>query len=137
MRWMGLDVGDRRIGVAISDPLEITAQSHSVIERQSLLLDLEKIHRLITDYGVEGLVVGLPMNMNGSEGPMAEKVRRFAADLEKITGLAPRFCDERLSTVSAQRALLEADMSRSKRKQTVDKTAAAIILQNFLDGNRR
>lgn len=136
MRWMGLDVGDRRIGVALSDPLEITAQGHSFIERRGLQLDLAKIQRLIEDYNVEGLVIGLPVNMNGSEGPMAEKVRQFAAELEKLTGLKPNFYDERLSTVSAQRVLLEADVSRSKRKKSVDQLAAAIILQNFLDGKR-
>lgn len=137
MRWMGLDVGARRIGIALSDPLELTAQGHSVLERTGLNKDLTALHQLITDYHVEGLVVGLPVNMNGSEGPMAEQVRQFAAALEQLTGLAPVFWDERLSTIAAQRLLIMADISRRKRKQTVDKTAAAIILQNFLDSLRR
>lgn len=137
MRWMGLDVGMRRIGIAFSDPLELTAQGHSVLERIGLAKDLAALQRLIVDYHVEGVVVGLPINMNGTEGPMAEQVRQFAAALEKLTGLSPLFWDERLSTVAAQRVLIAADVSRRKRKQTVDQMAAAIILQNFLNSPRR
>lgn len=137
MRWMGLDIGDKRIGIALSDPLEITAQGHSMLERRGLSHDLEHLRQIVVDYEVTGIVCGLPVNMNGSEGPMAEKVRQFAKALAEITGMQPVFQDERLSTASAQRVLIEADMSRSKRRQKVDQLAAVIILQNFLDSRSR
>lgn len=133
MRWMALDVGDSRIGVALSDPLEITAQGKTVIHRSGNVKDLEKINSIIKEYEVEGLVLGLPVNMNGTHGPMTEKVRKFGDELQKVCSLEPVYWDERLSTTSAQRVLIEADMSRSKRRNTVDQVAAVIILQNFLD----
>lgn len=137
MRWIGLDVGERRIGVALSDPLEITAQGHSVLKRVGLRKDLEELQKIIIDNEVTGLVLGLPVNMNGSHGPMTEKIRHFATALEKVSGLTPVFWDERLSTMAAQRVLIEADMSRSRRRETVDQVAATIILQNFLDNRAR
>lgn len=137
MRWMGLDFGERRIGIAFSDPLELTAQAYAFRERSaSLRTDLEFFHKLIHTYGVEGVVLGLPKNMNGSEGPMAEKVRDFGKILEESEGLTVVYWDERLSTNSAHRVLLEADLSRRKRRGKVDQLAAAIILQNFLDSRR-
>ncbi len=137
MRWMGLDIGEKRIGIALSDPLEITAQSHSMLERRGLSHDLEQLRQIVVDNEVTGIVCGLPINMNGSEGPMAEKVRQFGEALGKMTGIQPVFWDERLSTASAQRVLIEADLSRGKRRQKVDQLAAAIILQNFLNSRRR
>lgn len=134
MRWLGLDLGERRIGLALSDPLELTAQALSVWQRKgSLQQDLKYLQKVIQEYEVEGLVLGLPKNMNGTEGPMADKVRNFGAALEKLCGISIEFWDERLSTVSAQRVLIEADLSRKKRKGKIDQVAAAIILQNFLD----
>ncbi len=138
MRWLGIDLGERRIGLALSDPLEITAQSFGVWQRNgSLKQDINYIQQLIQEKEVDGLVMGLPKNMNGSEGPMAEKVRSFGQELAEMTGLNIIYWDERLSTCSAEQVLLEADMSRRKRKQKIDQVAAAIILQNFLDSQKR
>lgn len=133
MRWMGLDIGLRRIGIAISDPLELLAQGHSVLERHKVGHDLEALTHIIGAEMVEGIVVGLPKNLNGTEGVMAEKIRNFGEQLKKKTGLPLVFWDERLSTVAAERVLLEADLSRKKRKQKIDQVAAVIILQNYLD----
>jgi putative pre-16S rRNA nuclease len=134
MRWLGLDLGERRIGLALSDPLELTAQALSVWQRKgSLQQDLKYLYKVIQDYEVGGLVLGLPKNMNGSEGPMANKIRDFGAALEELCSISIEYWDERLSTASAQRVLIEADLSRKKRKGKIDQVAAAIILQNFLD----
>lgn len=134
MRWMGLDVGQRRIGIALSDPLELFAQGYGVLERcASLNQDFRALKEIIDKEAVEGIVVGLPRNMDGTEGIMAEKVREFSKRLEERTGLPLFFWDERLSTVAAERVLLEADLSRKKRKQKIDQVAAVFILQNFLD----
>jgi putative Holliday junction resolvase len=136
MRWLGLDFGERRIGVAVSDPLGITAQGVSVIERVgSVKKDLELIQKLIHTYEVDGIVLGLPKNMNGTEGPAAEKVREFGRLLEEKSLLKVVYWDERLSTSSAHRVMIDADLSRRKRKANVDRVAAVIILQNFLDFN--
>ncbi|MGE5607105.1 MAG: Holliday junction resolvase RuvX [Bacteroidota bacterium] len=138
MRWMGLDVGQRRIGIALSDPLEFFAQGHSVLERQnSPTRDIEALTEIIDMEKVEGIVVGLPKNLNGTEGVMAEKIREFGGKLEQKTGLPLVFWDERLSTVAAERVLLEADLSRKKRKQKIDQVAAVLILQNYLDYRKR
>lgn len=138
MRWMGLDVGQRRIGIALSDPLELFAQGHSVLERQSSpARDLEALTEIISREKVEGIVVGLPKNLNGTEGVMAEVIREFGRKLEQATGLPLVFWDERLSTVAAERVLLEADLSRKKRKQKIDQVAAVLILQNYLDYRKR
>ncbi|NLY74661.1 MAG: Holliday junction resolvase RuvX [Firmicutes bacterium] len=138
MRWLGLDVGQRRIGIALSDPLELFAQGYSVLERsQSLNRDLEYLSGVIARETVEGIVIGLPKNMNGTEGPMAEKVRDFGRRLEEKTGLPVIFWDERLTTLAAERTLLEADLSRKKRKQKIDQVAAVFILQNYLDYRRK
>lgn len=133
MRWLGLDVGDKTIGVAVSDPLNITAQAVEVIRRRSDDADFARLGELARQYEVTGIVVGLPRNMNGTLGPRSQLVRAFAALTIERLGLPVREWDERLSTVAAQRSLLEADMSRAGRRKVVDKVAAAIILQNFLD----
>jgi putative Holliday junction resolvase len=133
MRWLGLDFGERRIGVAVSDPLAITAQGVAVIERAGLKKDLELIQQIIHTYEVDGIVLGLPKNMNGTEGPAAEKVRDFGRRLEERSALKVVYWDERLSTNSAQRVMIDADLSRRKRKANIDRLAAIIILQNYLD----
>jgi putative Holliday junction resolvase len=134
---MGLDYGDKRIGVALSDAFGWTAQGLEVIERKTENGHLERIRELVRDNGVEAVVVGLPKNMNGTIGPRGEICMAFAEELRQTLGLPVHLWDERLTTVSAQRTLLEADVSRRKRKQVVDKMAAAILLQNYLDSRQK
>lgn len=134
MRWLSIDFGEKRIGIAVSDPLAITAQGVTVIQRnQSIKKDLELIRQMVHTYEVNSIVLGLPKNMNGTEGPVAEKVRRFGALLEKELEIKIIYWDERLSTSSAQRVMIDADVSRKKRKEKIDQVAAVIILQNYLD----
>jgi len=134
MRIMGLDVGSRRIGIALSDPMRIVAGGHSVLTRSSMQRDLEHFKQLCLNNEVELIVLGLPRNMDGSLGPKAIEVQDFGRQLQEYTGLPLAFWDERLSTVAAEKVLLEADLSRSKRKKVIDKLAAVTILQNYLDG---
>lgn len=133
MRIMGLDIGSKTIGVAISDPLGLTAQGLTTIRRRNRADDLATLQELARQYNVTQVVVGLPRNMNGSYGPQAELVRQFAAKIEKALGLPLHFYDERLTTVAAGKALLEADVSRKNRRKVIDQVAATIILQGFLD----
>ncbi|RAR40532.1 Holliday junction resolvase RuvX [Paenibacillus sp. MDMC362] len=133
---MGLDYGDRRIGVAISDVFGWTAQGVEVIERRRDEGELDRIAALVKDNEVGEIVVGLPKNMNGTIGPRGEICMEFASILRESLSLPVHLWDERLSTVSAERTLLEADVSRKKRKQVVDKMAASLILQNYLDSKR-
>lgn len=134
MRILGLDVGEQRIGVALSDPLGWTAQGLCTLERsQEEEKDVNRLNQIIKEYEVEKVVVGLPKNMNGSLGPQAQKVQDFAQKLEAVCGVAVIFWDERLSTVLAKRTLLDADVSRKKRKRVIDKMAAVVILQSYLD----
>jgi putative Holliday junction resolvase len=134
MRWLGLDLGARRIGIALSDLLELTAQGYSYRERTTLKNDLEFFKNLIRDHEITGVVIGMPVNMDGTEGPAAEKARFFGAELQKnLNNVEVVFWDERLSTSAAQRVLIEADLSRRKRRFKVDQVAAVIILQNYLD----
>jgi putative Holliday junction resolvase len=137
MRWLGLDLGEKRIGIALSDPLEITAQPHSFRIRSTLKEDLNFFKRFIVENQVDGIVIGLPVNMNGTMGPGTEKVRIFGTELQKVTEKEPVYWDERLSTAAALQVLIAADVSRGKRRERVDKLAAVIILQNFLDARRR
>ncbi len=133
MRIMGLDVGEKRIGVAVSDGLGITAQGITVIQRRDVNADTGRLKSLIAEHEVGEIVVGRPLNFNNTEGPKAKEIAAFAAELEKAVNLPVRLWDERLSTVSAERVLLEGDTSRAKRRQVIDKLAAQIILQNYLD----
>ena len=133
MRIMALDVGSKRIGVALSDPLKITAQGLETFHRKNLEEDVAGLWKLIDEHEVSQLVVGLPKNMDGSEGFKVEEVRQFIADLTAERQIETIWVDERLTTVSAERALLEADVSRAKRKKVIDKMAATIILQSYLD----
>lgn len=137
MKWMGLDYGDRTIGVALSDELGWTAQGLEVIRRTSKAADLARLGEIIREHGVEEIVVGLPKNMNNTIGPRGELSMEFAQLLQTKFGLPVHLWDERLTTVSAERALLEADVSRKKRRQVIDKMAASLILQGYLDSNKR
>ncbi|AWZ48757.1 Holliday junction resolvase RuvX [Hathewaya limosa] len=133
MRILGLDVGDRTIGVAISDPLGFTAQGITTIRRKNETYDLEELKKICDEYKVEKIVCGLPKNMNGTLGPQGEKVVNFAEKIKEFLNLEIIFWDERLTTVAAHRAMLEADLSRKKRKTIVDKVASTYILQGYLD----
>ena len=133
MRILGLDIGDRTIGVAVSDPLGITAQGITTIRRKSIEKDLEELKKICEEYSVESIVAGLPKNMNGTLGPQSEKVISFCDLIKKDINLPINMWDERLTTVAANRAMLEADLSRAKRKKIVDKMAAIYILQGYLD----
>lgn len=133
MRILGLDIGDRTIGVAVSDPLGLTAQGITTIRRKSIEKDLEEIKKICDEYSVESIVSGLPKNMNGTLGPQSEKVISFCDLIKKDINLPINMWDERLTTVAAHRAMLEADLSRAKRKKIVDKMAAIYILQGYLD----
>ena len=133
MRILGLDIGDRTIGVAISDPLGYTAQGITTIRRKIDPLDIEEVRKICENYNVEKIVSGLPKNMNGTVGPQGEKVMEFCDKLKDSLNINIEYWDERLTTVAAHRAMLEADMSRAKRKKIVDKIAATYILQGYLD----
>ncbi|MCI3923684.1 Holliday junction resolvase RuvX [Paenibacillus sp. TRM 82003] len=133
MRIMGIDYGDRHIGVAVSDELFLTAQGVSTVRNSRDERMLNDIGALAEKYGVGEIVVGLPKNMNGSIGPRGQIAEAFAEALRTKLGLPVTLWDERLTTMSAQRTLIEADVSRKKRKEVIDKMAAALILQNYMD----
>lgn len=138
-RILGLDVGDKRIGVAVSDPMLIVANSVESYERRSQADDLSYFVKICDEKDVHLIVCGLPRNMNGTCGTQAEKVQEYAALVQEATGRPIEFWDERLTTVMVERTLLEADVSRKKRRKVVDKLAATAILQSYLDyaKNRR
>ena len=129
----GLDLGTVTIGVAVSDVMRSVATPLEAIKRKKFGGDAAKLRELTTHRLVTGLVLGLPMNMDGSEGPRCQATRAFARNLEKLTPLPITFWDERLSTVAAERALLEADTSRKRRAEVIDHVAAGYILQGMLD----
>lgn len=135
MRVLGLDVGERRIGLAVSDPLGITAQGLGVLKRGKLSDDVERLQALVRKYGVQEIVVGLPRALDGGMGPQARKVADFASVLER-RGLKVTFWDERFTTSAAERFLIEADIGREKRRRVIDKLAAVLILQSYLDGRQ-
>jgi putative pre-16S rRNA nuclease len=137
MRIMGLDVGTRTIGIAISDELGLTAQGLRTLKRKSVEDDLREIAAIIGQFGIDAIVVGLPMNMDGTLGGQAENVLKWVDVLKDQTKLPVATWDERLSTVGANKVLLEADLSRKKRKKVIDKLAAVLILQGYLDQGRR
>ena len=130
---MGLDVGSKTIGLALSDRHHIIATPLSTINRTKFKVDGKKLAELITEHQVIALVIGLPMNMDGTEGPRCESVRQFATNLLEVVDIPVFFWDERLSTMAVTRTMIEADMSRQRRKQVVDKAAASYILQGVLD----
>jgi putative Holliday junction resolvase len=129
----GLDFGDKTIGVAISDRLRSVASPTTTIRRKKFTLDAEALLALFKEREVGGIVLGLPRNMDGSEGPRCQKTRAFARNLAQLTEYPITFWDERLSSVAADRAMLEADMSRAKRAEKIDQVAAGVILQGALD----
>lgn len=133
---MGLDVGEKRVGLALSDELGITAHGLCVILRSELDRDLDRIARLAEQHQVDAVVVGLPRNMDGSLGPQAERVLAFTEALRQRLGLQIHLWDERWTTRAAERLLIEGDVSRRRRRRTVDKMAAALILQGYLDRQR-
>ncbi len=133
IRTIGLDVGDVRIGVAVSDLLGITAQALEVIQVSTPEQDVAEVQRVVKETEATRIVVGLPLNQNGEVGPQAEKVLAFAEKLKEALGLEIATQDERFSTVAAERMLIGANVSRKKRKKVVDKVAAQGILQTFLD----
>ena len=132
MRVICLDIGEKRIGVAVSDPLDLTAQGLETIHTKGQERDLARVLALCDEYGTTRVLCGLPRNMDGSEGFQAQRIRAFAAALEDA-GLTVRFEDERLTTKLATQLLIEGDVRRGQRKQVVDKLAATYILQSFLD----
>lgn len=132
-RLLALDVGSKTIGVAVSDPLGITAQGLETIRRKNKRTDLALLKSVIDQYGVAEMVVGLPLRMSGQEGTQAEKIREFVAVLEKEFGLPVHLMDERLTSVEANRVLRESEMSIKKRAGAVDRLAAVLILQSFLE----
>jgi putative Holliday junction resolvase len=134
-RVIGLDPGDRRIGVALSDTLGIIAQPHVVLDRQAVDA-IAAIKKLCMEYEVETVVVGLPRSLSGKEGPSAAKARELGAAVGAATGLDIEFVDERFTTVQAEAALLEGGMRRRQRRETIDKVAAAVMLQGYLDARR-
>ena len=133
MRILGLDVGTKRIGIAVSDELGWTAQGVKILYRRNGESDLRELRDIVTQYGVEKIVVGLPKNMDGSLGPQAEMVLGFVEELRGILGVPVVTWDERLSTVEATKMFIRADISRKKRKRKVDMVAAVLILQTYLD----
>ncbi|MCI5492643.1 MAG: Holliday junction resolvase RuvX [Lachnospiraceae bacterium] len=140
MRIIGLDFGSKTVGVAVSDELLITAQGVEIIRRKSegkLRQTLARIEELIAEYQVEKIVLGYPKNMNNSEGERCEKTLEFKAMLERRTGLEVVLWDERLTTVAADKAMMEASIRREDRKNYVDKIAAVFILQGYLDSCSR
>jgi putative Holliday junction resolvase len=129
----GLDLGTKTIGVAVSDRMRSVATPLSTIRREKFTLDAAALLKITTEREIVGLVLGLPRNMDGSEGPRCQSTRAFARNLEKLTQLPITFWDERLSTVAAERAMLEADLTRKKRAERIDHVAAGFILQGALD----
>ena len=136
MRVMGLDIGSQTIGVAVSDELGITAQGLKTIRRSSTEEDFRELNGIADQYGVTKIVVGLPKNMDGTLGKQAEMIFKWIKVFREKSQLPVIVWDERLSTVAASRILLEADLSRKKRKQVIDRLAAALILQGYLDQMR-
>ncbi len=136
-RLMGLDYGDRTIGVALSDELGWTAQGLEVIRRKSAREDIGRIREIVGQYDVSEIVVGLPKNMNATIGPRGEISISFAQTLTEALGIPVHLWDERLTTVAAERTLLEADVSRKKRKKVIDKMAASLILQGYLESKMK
>ncbi len=133
---LGIDVGTKTLGLAVSDEGQGVALPLTTLRRKGLRRDLEALAEIVHDRGIDEVVVGLPLNLDGSPGVMAEECEVIAAQIAERLGATVHRWDERLSTVAAERVLLEADVSRRKRKQVIDKLAATIILQAFLDRRR-
>ena len=132
-RLAALDVGDKRIGVAVSDGLRLIAQPLGTVERRSLAADCAAIEKMLETYDVEKIIAGLPLNSRGEEGEQADRVRHFCARLTKETGRAVEYCDERFTTVQGQRLMIQSGVKRKQRRDKRDQVAAAVILQAWLD----
>lgn len=130
---VGLDLGDKTIGVAVSDTLWSVGSARETIKRKKFGLDADRLDMIFAQCSAGGVILGLPLNMDGSEGPRVQKTRAFARNLATRCDLPIGFWDERLSSVAAERAMLEADMSRAKRAAVIDNVAASFILQGALD----
>jgi len=137
MRFLGLDIGSKRIGLALSDELGITAQGLPTLNRTTSGNDIRKLLEIVSQYKVEKIVIGLPKNMNGTLGKSAEQVLTFIQEMKVITDIPVDVWDERLSTIAVTRTLVSANVSRRRRKEVVDKLAAVYILQGFLDSQKR
>ncbi len=133
MRLMGLDIGSHTIGVAISDELKVTAQGLKTIRRKSMEEDLNEISNLISEFKIDKIVVGLPKNMDGTLGKQAKMVFQWIKNLKEKINLPVVTWDERLTTIEASKVLLQADLSRQKRKRVIDKISAILILQGYLN----
>jgi len=134
-RVLGLDVGARRIGLAVTDALGITAQGLETLQRKNKKQDFAYLNRVLREYDVKEIVVGLPLRMSGQEGTQSEKIRIFAAELEKKFGLPVHLWDERLTSAEANRFLRESELSIEKRAKAVDRMAAVLILQGWMERN--
>ncbi|MBI4463912.1 MAG: Holliday junction resolvase RuvX [Acidobacteria bacterium] len=135
-RVLAIDLGTRRIGLAVSDPLGLTAQGLATLERRNTRYDLDYLESLVRQYDVSLVLLGNPMNMDGSEGSQSAKARQFADQLSRSLKIEVRLWDERLTTVEANRILQESGMKTQRRIQAVDRLAAVLLLQNFLDSQR-
>jgi putative Holliday junction resolvase len=136
VRLLGLDIGERRIGVAVSDPTGAVATPLVVLDSRDVLRDPTPLARLVEDYEAEGVIVGLPLTMAGEEGPQAVEVRRYADALASRLGVPVTLWDERLTSVQARRSLAEAGLDEREQRKAVDMVAASLILQNYLDARR-
>lgn len=132
-RTMSLDLGEVRIGIALSDIMNIIANGLETYNRQSIEKDVEHIANLVKEHNVKVIVLGLPINMDGTKGERVEKTYAFAEELKKVVDCKIEYMDERLTTVTAERVLIDGNVRREKRKQVIDKLAATIILQSYLD----
>ncbi|MBV9342077.1 MAG: Holliday junction resolvase RuvX [Acidobacteria bacterium] len=132
-RILGLDVGSKTIGTAVSDPLGITAQGLKTIRRRNKRWDFEQLSGILREYEVSEIVVGYPLRLSGAQGPQSAKIERFADELRKFCGLPVHLWDERLTTRQADRVLREAELSIKRRGQAIDRMAAMLILQSWLD----
>lgn len=137
LRLMGLDIGEKTIGVAVSDSLGVTAQGVETLERQGKRKVFKQLDSLVKKYAVKEIVVGLPLNMNGTVGPAASRINRFSAELQDALDITVHTWDERLTTVAAERILLQADLSRRKRKKVIDKLAAVLILESYMQNRQK
>lgn len=135
-RIMGLDIGEKRVGVALSDPLGVIAQGFGVIKTEEGDV-LEELKAIVETYDVKEIVVGLPLSLDGSIGPQAQKIMEIAQRISEVTGLPVFFWDERLSSREAEKLLISADQSRRRRKEVKDKVSATIILQSYLESRRK
>ena len=133
LRTMSLDLGEVRIGIAVSDIMNVIANGYETYTRQNIQKDVEHVASIVKEKGVGTIVLGLPINMDGTKGERVEKTYAFAEELKKVTDCKIDYMDERLTTVTAERVLIDGNVRRDKRKQVIDKLAATIILQSYLD----